>query len=841
MNIDKKTNQHGGATLSMFLLPVLTLFLPALLLASDDDVSIGDRPEWVVVENWDASMQTPTLGTGNESVVYLLTDRQHRPQTNTKYTKRVYRVTNDAGVQQKLKVTVDFDPSYSKLILHDVSIRRGDKTIDKCDISKMKIFQPEDDLSRDIYSEDKRVLIFLDDLRIDDTIVVEYSVIGTNPALLGLYSYRLPIQYSIPVERGSYRLVWDAKTPVTFQARNSDIQPAVTRHDNRVEYAWSIPPQPASKYEDRQPYDFNDRPYLEVSNSSDWTAVVDWGLETYKTLDDPLDSDTLKIIDLWKQESSEPEELASKALRFVQDKIRYVGLEMGPGSLRPAAPTNTMDCRFGDCKAKAILLCAMLRHMDIDAAPALVNSYRGKDIGNSLPTPLAFDHVIVRAKFSGKTIWVDPTDRQQGGAFSQTYIPVYYGKALAIAKGVQQLETVRCPSEAMNDKHTNLTFDVDDYEGTATMKVTTHFHGHAADSMRRYLVGKNYETISEDYLNFYAEDYPGIREPTPLEITDDREQNILLIKEQYLVDNLFVRDKEDEPLYIALYPYGMTRSLPSPETRIRKTPLAINYPVRRTYKTVLNTPDAFDYENYSEEVEDPAFKFSTHERFNGTSAEFEHSLETLQDRVPPDEITQYLANYDKVVDLLPSYPEVAVPLDKSANWFAIMASLFTMLLTGGVVYWAASGKKAGDSQAAEYDSIGGWLILIGVGVVLGVFTTLYGFLIDWEVYYTWSQWTDLEFGIALAFEIICKSAFAILSVALAISFFTKRKIFPKLYIFICVSSILFVIGDIALCQTLLEIPPEPKDFSELGKMFLRAAIWIPYMLLSKRVKGTFVR
>jgi len=123
------------------------------------------------------------------------------------------------------------------------------------------------------------------------------------------------------------------------------------------------------------------------------------------------------------------------------------------------------------------------------------------------------------------------------------------------------------PDRPSARRNTNLTFDVDDYEGTATMKVTTHFHGHAADSMRRYLVGKNYETISEDYLNFYAEDYPGIREPTPLEITDDREQNILLIKEQYLVDNLFVRDKEDEPLYIALYPYGMTRSLPSLTTK----------------------------------------------------------------------------------------------------------------------------------------------------------------------------------------------------------------------------------------------------------------------------------
>ena len=826
----------------LFLLTAFALLFPSPLLAGDDDVRVGERPEWVRVEHWDPNTTVPLLGTGNESVVYLLTDYQHRPRKDAAYRKRVYRVTNDAGVQQKLKVTIDFDPSYSKLILHDISIRRGEETIDKCDLSKMKVFQPEDDLSRDIYNGEKRVLFFLDDLRVDDVVVVEFTVVGTNPALLEQYSFRLPIQYSVPVERTSYRLVWDAETPIFHQTRNSDRQPEITQHDNRVEYAWFVPPQPASKYEDQTPTDFVDTPYLEVSSFKDWAAVVDWGLETYKALDDPLDPKSLTIIAQWKQESSEVEELARLALRFVQDKIRYVGLEMGAGSLCPVPPTETMDCRFGDCKAKAILLCAILRQMDIQASPALVNTYRGSDIENSLPTPFAFDHVIVRATLSGKTIWVDPTKSQQGGAFSTSYIPADYGKALVIAEGVQKLESVHCPEMAIDYEHTDMIFDVDDYDGTTTMKVSTRYQGYAADSMRRFLINANHETLGEDYLNFYADHYPGIRDPAPLEITDDKAQNTLLVKEQYQVDNLFTRDEEDVPPYVSLYPYGLRRVLPSPDARIRKTPLAVNHPVRRTYKTVLNTPDALDYIDTFEEVVDPAFRFSTRQRFEGKSAEFEYSIETLRDRVSPDEIPQYLINQSKFEDLLGDCPEIPTPFDGRLNWYAILTSLFTIAFVGTALCWAMPANGSVDAQMAEpaYESIGGWLVLVGIGVTLSVFTTPLWFLKTWEVYFTWPHWTDFSTGSVLAFEVIVHSALSVLSIALAASFYTKRKIFPRLYIFICVFTILYTVVDNALCFSILEMPLESDDYKDFSKLVFRAIIWCPYMLLSKRVKGTFV-
>ena len=822
------------------LLPALVLLLPSFLFAVHEDVSLGERPGWVEVQEWDATVVTPSLGSGNESVVYLLTDSQHRPQKEESYRKRVYRVTNDTGVQQKLKVTIDFDPAYSKLIIHDISIRRGNETVDKLDLEKMKVFQPEDDLSRDVYDEDKRCLVFLDDLRVDDIVVVEYTIVGRNPALLSHYSFRLPIQFYVPVERSFHRLVWDYETPVSYLARYSDIQPEIRKLEDRVEYSWSIPPQAASEHEDLTPVDFDETPYLEISSTSEWADVVAWGLETYKVLDEPLDPETLKILDEWKQETTEKEELALRALRFVQDKIRYVGMTMGSRGLLPAAPSKTMECRFGDCKGKAGLLCAMLRSMDIEASPALVNTYRRSHIDDSLPTPLAFNHVIVKAKLGGNTIWVDPTFSQQGGKFSESYVPPY-GKALVLRKGSEKLETVRVPAKAMDQEHVVVNFDVDDYDAPATMKVRTTYSGRAADSMRRSLVDSNYETMANDYLNYYAKTYPGIRDPAPLEITDDIVGNTLRIVEKYTVGDLFVGD-EDQPRQVELYPFGLGRVLPYPETRIRKTPLAISYPARRTYKTILRTPDPLDYDDYVEEVNSPAFKFSTRQRFKGNTSEFEYSIETLQDRVAASDVAEYLSKYEELNDLLGDYPEEPMPVDNRINWLAIFLVLLSVAVVGVMAFLLLRAARFRGTGMAEpgYESIGGWLILVGIGVILAPFLAPINLVIGGSTYFTWASWSDLDYGLVLAFEVVANSAATVLALVLAWSFIKKRKLFPGLFIFYSVMMILIVVLDNALCEMLLDDPVVAKDYALLAKMTIRAMVWCPYMLISKRVKGTFV-
>jgi hypothetical protein len=82
----------------------------------------------------------------------------------------------------------------------------------------------------------------------------------------------------------------------------------------------------------------------------------------------------------------------SKVADFMQQQIRYVGIEIGIGTLQPHSAEEVFRNRYGDCKDKATLMISMLSAVGIRATWVAVDHRRGVvDPG----TPSIFgDHVI---------------------------------------------------------------------------------------------------------------------------------------------------------------------------------------------------------------------------------------------------------------------------------------------------------------------------------------------------------------------------------------------------------------------------------------------------------------
>jgi len=97
------------------------------------------------------------------------------------------------------------------------------------------------------------------------------------------------------------------------------------------------------------------------------------------------------------------------ALKLVQDRIRYVYIGLNGGNMTPATADQTWERKFGDCKAKTVLLLAVLRELGIRGEPVLVDLGGGDGINERLPTPGFFDHVVVRVNLDNKSYWLDGT------------------------------------------------------------------------------------------------------------------------------------------------------------------------------------------------------------------------------------------------------------------------------------------------------------------------------------------------------------------------------------------------------------------------------------------------
>ena len=148
--------------------------------------------------------------------------------------------------------------------------------------------------------------------------------------------------------------------------------------------------------------------------------------------------------------------------------------------------------------------------------------------------------------------------------------------------------------------------------------------------------------------------------------------------------------------------------------------------------------------------------------------------------------------------------------------------------------------------------LGGWLTLVGLGLIIAPLR-LAVFLIQtfppmfqdgtWEVLTTpggeayHPLWAPL-----LVFELIGNAAFIAAALALLVLFFKRSQLFPRLFISYVCLNLLFIVGDAWLGSLVLADEPifDPDTARELSRSLIAGVIWIPYMVVSKRVRNTFV-
>lgn len=156
------------------------------------------------------------------------------------------------------------------------------------------------------------------------------------------------------------------------------------------------------------------------------------------------------------------------------------------------------------------------------------------------------------------------------------------------------------------------------------------------------------------------------------------------------------------------------------------------------------------------------------------------------------------------------------------------------------------------SDKKELKGLRGWLILVGIGVVIGPFRLAYGF---GPMYY--SIFTDGTFqiltdagseayhplwGPLLIGEALYNSLMVLVSAYLVYLFFSKHYLFPKVYIATVGISLVFIPLDAWVGSFVITDEPmfDPATAKEFVRTLIGGIIWVPYMLLSKRVKATFV-
>ena len=156
------------------------------------------------------------------------------------------------------------------------------------------------------------------------------------------------------------------------------------------------------------------------------------------------------------------------------------------------------------------------------------------------------------------------------------------------------------------------------------------------------------------------------------------------------------------------------------------------------------------------------------------------------------------------------------------------------------------------SEEKSYAGIGGWLILVGVGLTFALIRAIYFIFTTYPPFFTngilkalitpESGVYNMPLAIFVMGELVVNAGLMIASSYLLYLFMKRKANFPAWFIGVMAVNLVFMVLDPSIIKL---IRPEYQVFDEAVLMSIArnsavCLIWIPYMLRSKRVRATFI-
>jgi tetratricopeptide (TPR) repeat protein len=370
----------------------------------------GPAPDWVLPA---PALEAKNLGPG--APAYPLFDEQTLIDggKNIEYVDSATTITSPEQLNRLGTMSVSWQPQHGDLTVHRIEILRGSEVIDLLKNGLgFTILRREAGLESQIIDGRLTAVRQIEGLRIGDVLRMAFSVAVSDTLLGGrAQTGMLLVPKPTKVGYGRARLVWPKAQNIAWKA----LMPGIADKPRAIagglmELAVAMPVAALPEMPADAPVRFRSLPVISATSFKDWSEVSSVMAPLYRTEGTIAEgSDLAKAADALAKAHADPVERLAAALRMVQSDVRYQLIALGTGNYQPQAPAQTWQMRYGDCKAKTLLLLALLHRMGIAAEPVLANSQQGGLVPSLLPAAQAFDHVFVRAEMAGESFWLDGT------------------------------------------------------------------------------------------------------------------------------------------------------------------------------------------------------------------------------------------------------------------------------------------------------------------------------------------------------------------------------------------------------------------------------------------------
>ncbi len=344
-----------------------------------------------------------------QDMVYLLDDgviRLEADGSGTRTFRQIVQVLKPTAATRLQEQSFGWSPQHQKLTVNWVKVVKPDGSV----VSDTPAQVQESDVpaarSTPVYTDQR---------------VRRMSLSGVEPGTIVDYSYTLEEQkpfmprdfleswnVSTGLQVARSRLIVDLPATVTPRIREVNLNFKRVEHvaSGRHSYMWATADLPKITPEPLAADSNGVFMTVQVSAPIGWQDISHWYGDLARSREVASPAVAAKVDSLVRGARTRDDSIRA-VHKWVSQDIRYVAIALGIGGYQPRMPDTVRVTGFGDCKDKATLFVASMRHLGIEAYPVLLSA--SATARRDLPSIEQFNHEIAAVATGNGWQYVDLT------------------------------------------------------------------------------------------------------------------------------------------------------------------------------------------------------------------------------------------------------------------------------------------------------------------------------------------------------------------------------------------------------------------------------------------------
>ena len=419
-----------------------------------------------------------------------------------------------------------------------------------------------------LYSDSR--LYFLDYTPLDYPYTIEfgYEIKNTNTAFINPW---LPVlNYYQSVEHSEFIILNETQALLRHKPYNLDFFKGISIENTTDGLSLKADDLPAVRKENYSPSFSFFMPRVNFAltefslegvqgSASSWKEMGKWQYEKLIKGRDVVSEKTQQEIRELTRGIDDPLEKAKIVYQYVQDRTRYISVQVGIGGWQPIDAETVDKVKYGDCKGLTNYTKALLKIAGIDAKYTVVFAgSEKKDLDEDF-TSMQGNHVILNVPLENQELWLECTSQDIPFGFLGNFTDDR--KVLVIDESGGKIKTTNSYIGKDNAQFINAYVDL---KKSGTLDVNFKIRSTGTQFYNKYrLTSKNDKEIKKHYQNYYdhlkdleIENYQFFKDEDHVEFTEElnfetinygsKFGNRLMFKPNVLNQSIGVPDKYNE-------------------------------------------------------------------------------------------------------------------------------------------------------------------------------------------------------------------------------------------------------------------------------------------------------